>query len=242
MKGLILSIFPGLDLFGRAFESEGWCVVRGPDLVLASDIRDWHAPMGRFDGVIGGPPCQCFSRLVNIVKARGQKPRHGNMIPEFERVVAEAKPIWWLMEEVPDAPIPSVAGYEAYSFLLSPRDLGDPQSRRRRFTFGATVEVNLHSKLSLVALEHLDLIPAVTHQEIRREKGLLYGLGSSWKHALKSANVQGFPELGEHLRRTPFTAKGACQLIANGVPRVMGEAIARSINEWWSETKTQREK
>lgn len=31
MKGLILSIFPGIDILGRAFEEEGYCVVRGPD-------------------------------------------------------------------------------------------------------------------------------------------------------------------------------------------------------------------
>jgi hypothetical protein len=34
--GLVLSLFPGIDLFGRGFEAAGFCVVRGPDLILAA--------------------------------------------------------------------------------------------------------------------------------------------------------------------------------------------------------------
>ena len=36
---LILSIFPGIDLLGHAFEEVGFCVVRGPDLITGGDIR-----------------------------------------------------------------------------------------------------------------------------------------------------------------------------------------------------------
>ena len=60
---LILSIFPGIDLLGRAFE-EVWpeaCIVRGPDLLWGGDIRTFHPPAGVFDGIIGGPPCQVHS-------------------------------------------------------------------------------------------------------------------------------------------------------------------------------------
>ena len=32
---LVLSLFPGIDLLGRGFEAEGFCVVRGPDLLHA---------------------------------------------------------------------------------------------------------------------------------------------------------------------------------------------------------------
>ena len=56
-----------------AFEEEGFCVVRGPDLLWGGDIRRFHPPAGRFDGVIGGPPCQAFSRLRHLVEHNGYK-------------------------------------------------------------------------------------------------------------------------------------------------------------------------
>src|SRR2546430_12673163 len=48
------TLFPYTTLFRS-------CVVRGPDLLWGGDIRRFHPPAGKFDGVIGGPPCQLFS-------------------------------------------------------------------------------------------------------------------------------------------------------------------------------------
>lgn len=48
MSPLILSVFPGIDLLGRAFEEE-WpeaCVVRGPDLLWGGDVRTFYPPAG----------------------------------------------------------------------------------------------------------------------------------------------------------------------------------------------------
>lgn len=58
---LILSVFPGIGMLDRGFEEEGFCVVRGPDLLWGGDIRRFHVPANHFAGVIGGPPCQDFS-------------------------------------------------------------------------------------------------------------------------------------------------------------------------------------
>lgn len=44
---LVLSLFPGADLFGMAFEAEGFCVVTGPDVMFGRDIRDFHADRER---------------------------------------------------------------------------------------------------------------------------------------------------------------------------------------------------
>lgn len=85
---LVLSLFPGIALLDRAFEEEDFCIVRGPDLLWGGDIRNFHPPAGVFDGVIGGPPCQCFSRPVHIVRHHGHRVGE-TLIPEFERVVAE---------------------------------------------------------------------------------------------------------------------------------------------------------
>lgn len=87
---LVLSLFPGIGLLDMAFELEGFCVARGPDVLWGGDIRRFHPPAGKFDGVIGGPPCQAFSRLAHMVRANGYTPKFGNLIPEFERCVHEA--------------------------------------------------------------------------------------------------------------------------------------------------------
>ena len=143
-RPLILSLFPGLGLLDRAFEEEwsGACVVRGPDVLWGGDVRSFHPPAGRFDGVIGGPPCQCFSSLAHLVRASGREPKFGNLIPEFERCVSETGATWFLMENVPAAPEPSVPGYGVKSFLLDHSLLNDgtgmglEQRRVRRFSFG----------------------------------------------------------------------------------------------------------
>lgn len=142
IDGLVLSLFPGADLLGMAFAAEGFCVVTGPDVIFGRDIRSFHPPPGRFDGVIGGPPCQPFSPLVHLIRANGYEPKHGNLIPEFERCVAEARPLWFVMEESPFAPVPVVPGYATSDFVLDNATLdngagmGLAQMRKRRFTFG----------------------------------------------------------------------------------------------------------
>lgn len=114
---LVLSLFPGIGMFDRAFEEEGYCVVRGPDVLWGGDIRAFHPPAGRFDGIIGGPPCQTFSALAHLVRANGNEPKFGNLIPEFERCVVEAQPAWFVMENVRAAPVPVVTGYGVSLFM-----------------------------------------------------------------------------------------------------------------------------
>src|ERR1051325_485475 len=86
MTHLVLSLFPGIGLLDMAFEQEGFCLVRGPDLIWGGDVRRFHPPAGKFDGVIGGPPCKWWSSAANIAKARGQTVQP-DMIPEFVRCV-----------------------------------------------------------------------------------------------------------------------------------------------------------
>lgn len=140
---LVLSLFPGIGLLDMAFEEEGFCVVRGPDVLWGGDIRSFHPPAGVFDGVIGGPPCQMFSMLARLVEFNGHKTRFGNLIPEFERCVYEAHPTWFLMENVPAAPAPVVVSYEVVSEVVNNRwfvaadGVGAEQTRQRRLSFGA---------------------------------------------------------------------------------------------------------
>lgn len=139
---LVLSLMPGLDLFGRAFQEEGFCVVRGGDPIFGGDVREEHYPSGMWSGVISGPPCQSFSSLAHLVRANGHEPKFGNLIPEFERIVTETECDWFVMENVRQAPVPVVPGYQTKDFLLDNAWLagedgyGQEQTRVRRFTFG----------------------------------------------------------------------------------------------------------
>lgn len=138
---MLLSLFPGIDVLGLAFAEvfPDDCIVRGPDVIFGSlhDVRSFHVPAGVFWGVFGGPPCQMFSQLVRLVRANGHEPHFGNLIPEFARIIEEAQPVWYLMENVPAAPVPEPAGYHpAHELILNNRWLGEEQNRLRRFCSG----------------------------------------------------------------------------------------------------------
>ena len=105
MSQLVLSTFSGAEFLDRCFEAEGFCVVSAGDVLFGRDIRQFHPPAGRFDGVIGGPPCQWFSPIGNVNKARwGEDSVMPDLTAEFERVVMEAAPAWWVMENSPRCP------------------------------------------------------------------------------------------------------------------------------------------
>jgi DNA (cytosine-5)-methyltransferase 1 len=232
MSGLVLSLFPGIGLLDMAFEEEGFCVVRGPDVLWGGDIRNFHPPAGRFEGVIGGPPCQSFSPLANLNRHLGNTVRFGNLIPEFERVVREAFPQWFLMENVPAAPEPQVAGYCINPQYLDNRWLGEVQARSRKFVFGAHYRVaerfNAHAEC--VALEAFQRARTVTSNNGGMSRGRLDGTDSRLPICLpmnEVARLQGLPE--DFLVDAPFTKEGKRRAIANGVPLPMGRAIARAV-------------
>lgn len=129
---LVLSLFPGIDLLGMGFEQAGFCVVRGPDKIYGGDIRSFYPPAGKFFGVIGGPPCQDFSK-------KRRKPPTGygqQMLDEFKRVVIQAQPEWWLMENVPGVPDVTIDGYSWQRLDLRANEFGLKQSRLRHFQYG----------------------------------------------------------------------------------------------------------
>jgi site-specific DNA-cytosine methylase len=156
-RGLVLSLFPGIGLLDMAFEEQGFCVVRGPDPLWGGDVRAFHVPAGRFDGIIGGPPCQPFSQLVHMVRANGYEPKHENLIPEYERIVSEAQPSWFVMEEVRAAPLPIVPGYAVHEQMVNARHVGSTQNRERRISFGTRDGRKLH--LETECFEPLNALP-----------------------------------------------------------------------------------
>jgi len=241
---LVLSLFPGIDILGMGFEECGFTIVRGPDVLWGGDIRTFSVPAGRFDGVLGGPPCQAFSRLSYMVRQNGYEPKFGNLIPEFERVCFEAQPQWFLMENVREAPIPAVAGYEVFSCLLNNRQLGEAQNRVRRWSFGTRDGAVL--MIDTVALESIEFEYAAVGGSQERfpiklnsdgtKKSTLRAHQSRLPFNSKSASAfrelcrkQGLPE---DFDLPGFTVAGKCKAVGNAVPMAMARALAKAVREY----------
>lgn len=239
---LVLSLFPGIGLLDMAFEAEGFCIVRGPDVLWGGDIRNFHPPSGRFDGVIGGPPCKRWSPLANINRARyGEEALAPDLIPDFERCVAEAKPAWFVMENVRQAPVPRVDGYAVWDYVGNNRWFGGVQNRVRRFSFGTRdgrwLPVEEH------VFEPREFEPAVTSNSggrravaVHDENGRVLGRqGDADWHRLKQRSIRELCELQglepNHLDEAPFTERAKREVVANGVPLPMGRAVARAVRE-----------
>ena len=200
MSDLILSLFPGIGMLDLGFEEEGFCVVRGPDVLWGGDVRRFSPPPGRFDGVIGGDPCQSHSSLANLVRAKGLEPSFPDLTPEFERVVNAARPVWFLRENVPQAPAIQPEGYAVRSFLLdhSTLDSGDgtghEQMRRRRFWFGVRDGEcpELRRWIDFALFELPDAQPSVT-QRADSGRGDVLEKNGRWRQQAVAGDARSVP-------------------------------------------------
>jgi len=231
---LLLSVFPGIGMLDRGFEGEGWCVVRGPDLLWGRDVRGWSPPGDVFGGVIGGPPCKAFSRLRRVFDL----PPADNLIPEFERIVAEAAPRWFLMEMVPEGPLPEVVGYEVSDVVIRDVWVGGDTKRKRRFSFGTPEGLKLDMGPEMKLLHDPEPLPAIcasasTWVPVRiggsktrkTAAGRVYG--DKTKAFFEQAKVaQGLPD---DFDLPGMTVRGKIAAIGNGVPIPMACAIARAV-------------
>lgn len=207
---LVLSLFPGIDLLGRGFEAEGFCVVRGPDLIFGGDIRTFHVPAGCFDGVIGGPPCQDFSK-----RRRTAPTGYGiEMLCEFTRIVTEAQPVWFLMENVPTVPSLQVDGYTIQRFDLNASECGLRQNRPRHFQYG---DRRGHVIIVERASHVTDTEPCCMASEGKRSNR------RSWADFCE---LQGLPR---DFALPGMTQAGAYSAVGNGVPVPMARVIARAV-------------
>ena len=218
---LVLSLFPGIGLLDMAFEEEGFCVVRGPDLLWGGDIKRFHPSAGKFDGVIGGPPCVGESQLAHLNGCPGF-----TMWQEFRRVIEEAHVYWWVMEAVkPNQHM------DARPMALNNRWLGERQNRLRFF----------HS--------NLDLRPHVAveiFQPPEWKYAVLAGHGGAEGTIVRRMATYAWPEMCE-LQGLPdgfdlpgLTRQAKRQAVGNGIPLPMGRAVARAVKramypEWAAE-------
>lgn len=202
--GMVLSLFPGVGLLDRAFEAVGLSTFRGPDKLWGGDVRRFHVPAGHFWGVIGGPPCQEFSGL------RRSKPTgHGvQMLAEFRRVVSDAEPEWWLLENVATVPDVRIEGY-SWQRIDVDQAWYVPVSRLRHIQFGSRSGRTLQ-------------IPRGDRQP-NPEPCALACDDRPWPVVRR---LQGLPDDYE---LPGFTRAGAVAAVGNGVPIVLGRVLARAV-------------
>lgn len=219
MKQLVLSLFPGIGLLDMAFEAEGFCVVRGPDLLWGGDIHRFHPPPEKFDGIIGGPPCPAFSTAANVARAAG-KVVAPDLIPEFARIVRDAKPRWWVMENTRQAYPPEEP---CYRLEIDNRWVGAEQRRRR--CFWSSIDLARH--VSVVALEAIDTLPtactSVWNKQRQRQEG-----ATTRRDFERLRCAQGLPDTFE---LPGFGTRAACKAVVNGVPLPMGRAVAAAVRK-----------
>lgn len=200
------------------------------------DVKIFDPPPGRFDGIIGGPPCQSQSRFRKFAEAAGRAVAE-NLIPEFERCVNAAQPGWFLMENVPESLQPLCSCYSVTSLTLNNRWVGGEQNRKRRFTFGLRrrAPVELAQFIQPEALEPFNWEPTVmasggikpgTEHRRGARPGKEYGYHSA-KILRDGLRLQGLPE--DFLDKSPFTLEGKHRVVGNGVPLPMGRAVARAV-------------
>lgn len=228
---LVLSLFPGIDLFGRAFEEAGFTVVRGPDPLWGGDIATFHPPAYAFAGIIGGPPCQRHSMAARISASRWPgRPKAACLIAHFRRVVSEARPRWYLMENVANAPAAAVVGYHEHRVVVNCRHFGVPQKRRRRaFCFGSQLAIATFAPRPAASYptEEEAGYSALASEGGRGRSLTLRHMPQRRPWATFCA-LQGLPE-GYEL--PGFTIHGKYRAVGNGVPLPAGRAMALAVLE-----------
>lgn len=207
---LLLSVFPGIDLLGRAFEECGFCVVRGPDLIFGGDIRRFDPPSGVFGGVIGGSPCQDFST------ARRTAPTgYGlEMLGEFKRVIERVQPMWWLLENVRTVPDFKVDGYLWQRVDLRASECGLTHQRLRHFQFGSCDGSLINPSRSITNSVN-ELTPLATEGSRKNRR--------TWSDFVQ---LQGLPS---NFDLPEFSRRGKYKAVGNGVPLEMGRRIAQAV-------------
>jgi DNA (cytosine-5)-methyltransferase 1 len=211
---LILSTYTNIGMLDIGFKEAGFCVVSAGDIILGMhhDIKGFHPPPNKFDGIIGGSPCQNFSKLN-----RTKKPELGiKLLNEFKRVVLEASPSWFLLENVPEVPDIEIEGFQIQRFMLNAKHCGSSQNRNRKFQFGSKQGFFLQ-----INREPSPIVAArcVTASEGKRKER------RTWEDFCE---LQGLPR---DFDLPDFTTEAAYRAIGNGVNIKVSRKVAFAIRD-----------
>lgn len=209
---LVLSLFSGIDLLGRGFKESGFCVVSAGDIILGQDVRHFSAIRGKFEGVIGGSPCQDFS------KARRNEPTgYGlEMLGEFCRVIKESQPRFFLLENVPNVPNIEIEGYQVQRFFLNANEVGSTQNRNRYFQFGTKEGLLIDVKRQNKPNKSEPCAMATEGKKKERR---------TWNEFCKLQGIEWEFDLPD------LTQAGAYKVVGNAVNLHVSKAIAKAIKE-----------
>lgn len=213
----ILSLCTSAGLWDRAWIEAGHEVVAGCEIEphkralyeafcggthLCHDIRDLPALVRgqHFDGVIGGIPCQSFSKLRAM-----RDPKFPDLTGDALAVLQACTWDWFLFENVARLRVPG-----ASHTMLNAMHYGRPhQSRVRWFTHSPGIAPA--PRLFSGSVDDLVAYPVVA--------GRIYG-------PKRGAVLQGWPEFAE---LTQFPCVQLQEALADGVARGMAEAWVRGI-------------
>ncbi|WP_445189932.1 DNA cytosine methyltransferase [Pseudonocardia sp. Cha107L01] len=163
----VVDLFCGAGGLSEGFRQAGYRVIAGSDQdpdaiatyeanfpaarVLCGDVRDsalreqLAEVTATADVLVGGPPCQAFSQVRNHTRLIDD-PRN-SLYREFVRAVQNARPIGFLMENVPgmaqmgvkeqvQADLELDGEYRVSAQLVDAADFGVPQTRKRLLFLG----------------------------------------------------------------------------------------------------------
>ncbi|HVE45971.1 MAG TPA: DNA cytosine methyltransferase [Acidimicrobiales bacterium] len=213
----VLDLFCGCGGLSTGFEAAGFIVVGGNDFDDAAleafklnhqDALTWSGPIedlpservlddlglrkGELDVLVGGPPCQGFSKnraRRHVAGAFVDDPRN-YLFKEYLRFVEELRPRAIVIENVPELLIKEQGrfateiesrlgdlGYSMSAGVLNAADYGVPQRRRRAIILAARA-----GPIALPAKSHGEsmddgLFPLEPYRTIRDAIGDLAGLG-----------------------------------------------------------------
>lgn len=209
---LVLSVFPGIDLLGKAFENEGFSILRGPDPLFGGDIRDFDPPVGIFEGIIGGSPCQDFSKLNRNPGSYGLE-----MLAEFARVVMAARPEWYILENIRTVPDLKIPGYHHQRITINALECGSFQSRNRVFQWGS------NNGYALI----------VERTERPKRKPVKICLASEGTETDRRSwpDFCAAMDLPRDFDLPGWSIAAKYRAVGNGVPLKMGETIARAVSD-----------
>lgn len=229
----MLSVCPGLGLLDRAFEAAGFTVVRGPDALWGGDVRAFHVPSGVFVGVIGGPPCQRYSKSRELRTGWDHslpEAERVDLVPDFVRICEEARPRFVVMENVPP-----LHGHEAIPHdwtrqVLRDWDCGGLTNRSRSIWTWPFIVLCPPTRPGRAALS----VMASTYKrgssssQYVKDKSFLPGDLPLAEYA----RLQGCEEVGEALEAHGFSRQSAVTMLGNGVPFALGSYVARQAMAW----------
>ena len=171
--------------------------------IVCQDIREYEPDLDvEIDFIIGGPPCQSFSKAgIRAAGARGTKDSRGTLFEEYVRILKKLQPKGFLFENVSgilssekgEAMKKIVKAFQDVGYKLSYRlldaaDYGVPQNRERLILVG---HKNSHFKFpspthGVDSLNQLDYFTAGNALSRVKQADTEYeGLNGRFGHLLK---------------------------------------------------------